>query len=428
MQVMTELLKALLVSASLGALLGLERQWSEERENPAADSMAGARTFALWAGMGTLCAWFSREQHPWFFLAGFAGMVAFLSFFLVRRATRNHDAGLTTGAVGLVTYLLGGLVFYGHGRAAVIIAITTLLLLASKEWLHALSRKFTRTDVRQALQFAAVTGIVLPLVPDQPYGPYGAFNPFLIWSMVVLVSGLGFLGYVAVRVFGEDRGIAFTGILGGLASSTATTLAMSRRSREFPDTGSLCALAVALACTVMLGRIAVLVGAVGVSGPGGLELLRGVGPWLAVLALPGIFFAAKSWHQLSRPHPAGASGQDVRNPLSLRIAVQFAILYALIVLAVRWANDAFGGAGVYWASFFSGLTDIDAIALSVSQLQQSGKIGTAEATRALVVAAGANSLLKAAMAASLGSSTMRKPIALVLGGTVALAALCAWLA
>ncbi len=425
---MPELLEALLVSASLGALLGLERQWSEERGNPATDSMAGARTFALWAGIGTLCAWFAREQHPWFFLAGFAGMIAFLSLFLVRRAGRDRDIGLTTGAVGLVTYLLGGLVFFGQGRAAVIIAVTMLLLLASKDWLHALSRKFTRTDVHQALQFAAVTGIVLPLVPDQPFGPYGAFNPFLIWSMVVLVSGLGFFGYVAVRIFGEDKGILFTGILGGLASSTATTLAMSRRSRAFPDTGRLCALAVSLACTVMLGRVAVMVGAVGISGPTGLELLASVAPWLAVLAVPGIVFAVQSWRHLSGRHPAVASAQEVRNPLSLRIAVQFAILYALIVLLVRWANDVFGGAGVYWASFISGLTDVDAIALSLSQLQESGTIDTGEATRALLVAAGANSLLKAVIAVSLGARTMRLPIALVLGCTVVLAGLCAWLA
>ncbi len=425
---MPELLKALLVSASLGALLGLERQWSEERDHPAADSMAGARTFALWAGIGTLCAWFSREQHPWFFLAGFAGMVAFLSLFLVRRASRDRDIGLTTGAVGLVTYLLGGLVFFGQGRAAVIIAITMLLILASKDWLHTLSRKFTRTDVHQALQFAAVTGIVLPLVPNQPFGPYGAFNPFMIWTMVVLVSGLGFLGYVAVRIFGEDKGIAFTGILGGLASSTATTLAMSRRSRAFPDTGRLCALAVVLACTVMLGRVAVLVGAVGVSGPTGFELLRSVAPWLALVAVPGIVFAVQSYRHLSRRHPVVSAAHEVRNPLSLRIAVQFAILYALIVLLVRWANDVFGGTGVYWASFISGLTDLDAIALSISQLQEAGSVSTGEATRALLVAAGANSLLKAFIAVSLGARTMRMPIALVLGGTIVVAALCAWLA
>lgn len=240
---MPDLLKALLVSALLGALLGLERQWSGQRENPAADTLAGARTFALWAALGTLCAWFAEQHQAGFFLAGFAGMNVFLALFLYRRAAHDRDIGLTTGAVGLATYLLGGLVWHGQSKAAVVVTVTMVVLLASKEWLHGLSRKFSRADVYQALQFAAVTGIVLPLVPDHPYGPYGAFNPFKIWLMVVLVSGLGFAGYVAVRIFGEDRGIAMTGLLGGLASSTATTLAMSRQSRAWPETGRVCALA-----------------------------------------------------------------------------------------------------------------------------------------------------------------------------------------
>lgn len=420
---MPELLKALLVSASLGALLGLERQWSGQRDNPKADTIAGARTFALWGALGTLCAWFTKEHQTGFFLAGFVAMIVLVSLFLYRRARTDRDIGLTTGAVGLATYLLGGLVVYGQVKTAVVVAVSLVVLLASKDWLHRLSRKFSRQDVYQALQFAAVSGIILPLVPDRPYGPYGAFNPFHIWLMVVLVSGLGFAGYVAVRVFGEDRGLAMTGLLGGLASSTATTLAMSRQSRARPQTGRLCALAVVLACTVMLARVAVLVGAV--SPP----LLVQTAPWLALVALPGAVFAAWSWrHFRENPSAGAAPPAEVRNPLSLRVAIQFAILYALIVLLVRWAQSAFGGAGLYTASFFSGLTDLDAISLSLSQLREEGGVATDTAARALLVAAGGNSLLKAGMAALLGSAAMRRPVLLVLGTTVLLAAAAAWLA
>ena len=414
---MPDLLKALLVSASLGALLGLERQWSGERENPTADTLAGARTFAIWAALGTLCAWFGQEHQAGFFLAGFAGMIVFLALFFYRRAAHDRDIGLTTGAVGLATYLLGGLVWHGQSKAAVVITVTMVVLLASKEWVHGLSRKFSRTDVYQALQFAAVTGIVLPLVPDHPYGPYGAFNPFKIWLMVVLVSGLGFAGYVAVRVFGEDRGIAMTGLLGGLASSTATTLAMSRQSRARPETGHVCALAVVLACTVMLGRVAVLVGAVSPS------LLVRAAPGLMLTALPGLLFAAWSWRHFL--HPSGsvpAPPSEVRNPLSLRIAMQFAVLYAFIVLLVQWAQAGFGGAGLYAASFFSGLTDLDAISLSLAQMQQGGSIAAEQAMRALLIAAGANSLLKAVLAVALGGHAMQRPVVLVLGATVICAA------
>lgn len=419
---MPELLKALLVSASLGALLGLERQWSGQREKPRSEALAGARTFAVWAVLGTLCAWFSQNQHPAFFLLGFAGMFALIALNNYRRAAHERDAGLTTGAVGLATYLLGGLVLFGQVKTAVVVAISLVVLLASKERLHALSRKFSRMDVYHALQFAAVTGIILPLVPDKPYGPYGAFNPHTIWLMVVLVSGLGFLGYVAMRVFGEGRGLAMTGLLGGLASSTATTLAMSRQSREAPDTGKVCALAVTLACTVMLARVAVLVGAVS------LPLLVSLAPWLLLMAVPGAAFSVANRRSFLSGDHASAGPSEVRNPLSLRVAIQFALLYALIVLVVRWANATFGGAGVYLASFLSGLTDLDAISLSLSQLAGAGGLDMHNATRALLVAAGANSLLKLGLASTLGGASMRGPVAVVLGATTLLAAAAAWFA
>jgi uncharacterized membrane protein (DUF4010 family) len=419
---MPELLKALLVSASLGALLGLERQWSGERQQPKTEALAGARTFAVWAVLGTLCAWFSQKQHPAFFLLGFAGMFALIALTTYRRAAHEREAGLTTGAVGLATYLLGGLVLFGQVKTAVVVAISLVVLLASKEKLHAWSRNFSRMDVYHALQFAAVTGIILPLVPDQPYGPYGAFNPHTIWLMVVLVSGLGFLGYVAMRAFGEGRGLAVTGLLGGLASSTATTLAMSRQSREAPRTGTICALAIVLACTVMLARVAVLVGAVS------LPLLGSLAPWLLLVAVPGIAFSLAHRTSFLSGHRAPEGTREVRNPLSLRVAIQFALLYALIVLLVRWAQANFGGAGVYLASFLSGLTDLDAISLSLSQLAGSGGIGLQDATRAILVAAGANSLLKLGLASSLGGPALRAPVSIVLGATAALAALAAWFA
>jgi uncharacterized membrane protein (DUF4010 family) len=419
---MPELLKALLVSASLGALLGLERQWSGQRSHPKAETVAGARTFAVWGSLGTLCAWIDRAHQPGIFLAGFVGMILLVALFLYRRVVRDRDIGLTTGGVSLATYLLGGLVAYGEVKTSVVVAVSLVVLLASKDWLHKMSQKFTSTDVYQALQFAAVTGIVLPLVPDHPYGPYGAFNPFNIWLMVVLVSGLGFAGYVAVRIFGENRGLAMTGLLGGLASSTATTLAMSRESRARPGVGNICALAVILACTVMLGRVAILVGAVSPT------LLATAAPWLAFMAVPAIVYAAWSWRHFRGEESAGsARSAEVHNPLNLRVAIQFAILYALIVLLVRWAQDVFGGAGLYVASFLSGLTDLDAISLSLAQLQKAGHLAAGEGVRALLIAAMANALLKAGIAVTLGSSTMRRPVLIVLGATALCAGFAAWL-
>jgi len=197
---------------------------------------------------------------------------------------------------------------------------------------------------------------------------------------------------------------------------------MSRQSRESPETGRVCALAVTLACTVMLARIALLVGAVS------LPLLGTLAPWLLLMAVPGAAFSLANRGSFLTGHLAREEPREVKNPLSLRIAIQFALLYALIVLVVRWAQATYGGAGVYFASFFSGLTDLDAISLSLSQMERGGGIDLANATRALLVAAGANSLLKLGLAATLGGATMRKPVTMVLGATAAIAALAAWLA
>ncbi len=418
----TELLRALLVSCSLGALLGLERQWDRQREDPHGDPLVGVRTFTLWAALGTLCSFFSAAGHPVFFVAGFLALALFLSVFLLGRGGREDGFGFTTATVAMLTYLLGGLVWSGHTRIAVVLAVSMILLLAAKERLHRLSLHFSANDVRLALQFAAVTGVVLPLVPDRALGPYDSLNPFTIWLMVVLVSGLGFLGYVAMRLFGTGSGLALTGLLGGVASSTATTLAMSRQSRAEPATGPACALAVILACTVMLGRLAVLVGALN---PG---LLWRLTPGLLLTAAPGLLASALLLHSLRKSGTAapGAGATTVRNPLSLPVALQFAALYAVIVLAVRWAGDRFGDTGIAWVSFFSGLTDLDAIALSLAQMSSGGSLGEAAAAQAILLAAAANSLLKGGLAAGLGSNELRRPVLLGMGATVAAAGWAAW--
>jgi uncharacterized membrane protein (DUF4010 family) len=181
-------------------------------------------------------------------------------------------------------------------------------------------------------------------------------------------------------------------------------------------------LAVILACTVMLARVAVLVGAVSPT------LLGAATPWLALMAVPAIIFAAWSWRHFRDEETAGtANPAEAHNPLNLRVAIQFAILYALIVLLVKWAQDVFGGAGLYVASFLSGLTDLDAISLSLAQLQKTGHVLANEGARALVIAAMANALLKTGITVTLGSASMRGPVLLVLGATALCAGLAAWL-
>jgi len=418
-----DLFTSLLISACLGALIGLERQWDEQFHNPGERVPAGVRTFTLWALIGTLCAHFSREFHAFVFGAGLLGIILFLSVFLVARAQeREKGTGFTTAAVAVLTYMLGGLVYIKESRTAVIVTIAVVILLAGKPYLHALSQKFTKDDVRMALQFGAVTGIILPLVPNENFGPYGAFNPRSIWLMVVLVSSVGFFGYVAVRIAGPRLGIALTGILGGLASSTATTLAMSRLSKAKSGFCADYALAVIFASTVMLWRILFLVVIFSPALTWKLTL-----PMLA-MSVPGIAYGFFHFATNPSKRVLQSDQEAYRNPLSLKIAIQFAVLYALIVLAVRATGKTFGDAGIYFVSFFSGLTDLDAISLTLSQSVAADKTSLTVAAVGIVIAACANSLLKAGLAAFLGSTALSMRVGGVLGTTILIGALsAAWL-
>jgi uncharacterized membrane protein (DUF4010 family) len=231
--------------------------------------------------------------------------------------------------------------------------------------------------------------------------------------MVVFVSGLGFAGYVAVRWLGTSRGMALTGFAGGLASSTATTLGMSKMSRERPELAEDCTLALVIACTVMLWRVEILVLAISPL------LALAILPDFLLMSLPGVAFSG--WH-LWRGSCNTVTSTEYRNPLSLRIALQFGALYALVVLMVKVAAGWFGGAGLLAVSFLSGLTDLDAIALSLSNLLRDGQVPAVLAMQGIVVGAVANSLLKATLAASLGDRVLRRKTLLVLGTTAAIGA------
>jgi uncharacterized membrane protein (DUF4010 family) len=412
-----ELLKALIVSGSLGALVGLERQWDEQVRHPEARIPAGLRTFTLIALLGTLCAHFSNLLHPAVFAAGLLALAIWMGAYIFSRKDEKPGAGLTTAASAAMVYLIGGMAHSKEWREAVMITVVLLFLLSSKSAIHGISRSFTKEDVRMALQFLAVSGVVLPLVPDRSFGPYEAFNPRSVWLMVVIVSGLGFAGYVAVRSLGQSLGIILTGLAGGLASSTATTLSMSRLSKERPDFSKDCALAIVLACTVMLWRVNALV--LVISPALAIDLLVD----MAAMSLPGVLYAA--W-QLLRPGRAAAGTESYRNPLNMKVALQFAALYAVVVFTVKAANAHFGNAGLLVASFLSGLTDLDAIALSLSNLFAGGSVTVRFAGAGIVIAAVANSLMKLGLAWSLGDKALRKPVALLLGSTILIGtALCA---
>ena len=416
---MSDVLVSIIVSACLGALVGLIRQWSDEASPMGSGDFAGVRTYAFWAMLGCLGAFLSEQAAPALLTAIFL-LVGVQQILAMSKIPARHRPGGTTFASVLLTVLVGALVYLHHRQAAVVIAATTMVLLGLKQPLHAWTKRFTADDISSTLQFVAITGVILPLVPNQNFGPYGAFNLHRTWLLVVLISGLGFLGYIAMRALGARAGLIVTACFGGLASSTATTLAFSRRSKDDPGFSEYYSLAVVIACSVMLARVILEVGVLN------LELAFTLVSPFALMALPSVLYGAWLWFR-RQPGKGIVTAPQISNPLSLKTAIKFALLYALIGFLVKvLTHFDLLHSSLLPLSFFSGLSDMDAISLSVTGNHTSGAVPLSLATRAIILAAVSNSLVKAGIAITLGSPGMRRQVAIVLGLTAAAGAAACW--
>lgn len=409
---------ALLVSGSLAALIGLVRQWSFEREHRGESAKAGLRTFTAWGLLGAAAGLLERAGVAWALAAVLLAFTVVLAMVYIGEG-KHHLLGLTTLSVGLVTFTIGAMVAYEIYVPAVMTSAAVMLILGIKHWSHGWTRRWKEADLRCLLQFVAITGIVLPLAPNEDYGPYGGFNPYKIWLMVVLVASLGFLGYIAIRWLGAQAGIMVTGLAGGLASSTATTLAMSRESRRMPLASGRLALAVVLACTVMLGRLTVMM--VLISPELALATL-----WPFVLmAVPGAAWGLREWRREAPDKKV--STPDLGNPLGLRLALQFGLLYAAVSFLTRWAVAHMPVGWMYGISFVSGLADAAPVTLSSAQAVSGHLLTTAVAARCVLLAALSNTLVKAGLALALGAPAYRRAIAVALGAVFVFGLAGLWL-
>lgn len=414
-------LHTLVVSASFGALIGLIRQWADmhDSDDPY-KSDAGIRTYSLWSLLGFLSAYVHEIHASYFFPVAFGIFGIFvIAAFVSDKGKEHQGLGLTSSASALLTWITGSLIYWQQIQAAFAIAVCIGILIASKPIIHRWTKNLTNEDIISLLQFLAVTGLVLPLVPNKGFGPLEAFNPYNIWLMVVLISGLGFVGYIAVRLLGTSAGITVTGLAGGLASSTATTLALTRNSRDTAEASETLAIGIVIANTVMLGRVTMII--LALNQPLFMHLLVPV----IIMALPTCLYLA--YHFFDERH----KGQQVdlpelSNPLSLKLAIKFALLYGLIVFLIKAVTEFGGGAGFYPIAFLSGLTDMDAIALSLTNENSNANLATNMAATGIIIGAIANSIFKTGLGVFLGDKKLRKPllfgmIPMILAGFGALA-------
>ncbi len=401
-----DLLENLGLALALGLLIGVERGW-HERAGAEGSRIAGIRTFALIGVLGALSALLARE-FGWLLLGlAFLPFAALLIVAHAMTARAYQDYGITTVIAAFITFFLGALAMLGFGTVAAVAAVATTLMLGLKPVLHRFVARLEQRDLYAALKLLVISVVLLPALPDRGFGPGQALNPYVIWWMVVLIAGISFVGYLAIRLAGARRGILLTGLFGGLTSSTAVTLAFARLGRDNRGLQSLLAAGVVVAAIPMFPRLLLVAGIIQ---PALIPpLLLPLGLMAAVNALAAVW--------LWRRHKAGTKPAPVRfaNPLELGTALQFGVFLAFVMLAAHAVQSRLGDAGVYLLAGVSGLGDTDAITLSLARLAQT-TLTLDVAAGAITLAAMVNTAVKGALAAAIGGRAM----ALRVGATFSL--------
>ncbi len=393
------------VALFIGILVGLQREFaSDQVADRAREMFAGVRTFAMMSLAGCTAAFVADLlEEPWAFILLVLPLGALITAAYYITASRG-DVGMTTETAAVVTILAGALCYWDQLALAVAIGVITTALLSFKLELHGFAARLTREDTVATLKFAIITAIILPVLPNESFWPppFDVLNPYKIWLMVVLISGISFLGYVLIKLVGSRQGIGLTGFLGGLVSSTAVTLSFSQRSQTEGRLARPFALAIIIAWTVMFIRVLIEVLVTNV------PLLWVV--WLPITAagLAGLAYGAYLFFGPKSEEDTG--DVSVSNPFELGPAITFGLLYGLILLAARAAQLYFGDTGVYVSSILSGLADVDAITLSMAELSNTGNIELPIASRAIVLAAMSNTLVKGGIVVASGAAALRRAL------------------
>jgi len=394
----------------IGALIGLEREFVQQRSGE--QEFGGIRTFALMALLGAVAAFLTDQYGPLIFVVVYLGLILLLWASLLASSMRGVEEGITTEVTALLVPLFGAMMIWNQPAVAAALGVITALILALKPRLHGAARRMSAEDLRATLEFSIITAVVLPLLPNEGFGPYGVLNPFQIWLLVVFISGIGFLGYVLMKYLGPERGIGITGILGGLVSSTATTLSFAGRSKTNAGLSTVLAQGILLASCVMFPRVLVEVAVVNPA------LVRQVVVPLATMLIAGLIAVYILRRRGRAEEKVDHGGVELSNPLRLKTAITFGLVFAVVLVVVEAANEYFGSAGVYIASILAGITDVDSITLSVSNLSLKGLLDSRVAAIAIILATIMNTIAKAVMAMVLGTPRLRRLVSRAFGFVV----------
>src|SRR3989344_3015634 len=392
------LIRNFLIALALGALIGLEREYATYLKK--SHDFAGIRTFPLITLFGALAAYLGDKFSMWIFVVstGIIGFLILLAYFTLSHEKKDKHFGTTSDVAAFLAFFIGAISYYGEILLAVSLTIAITIILYARSFLHNLAEKITPKEIEDTIKFSIVAFVILPLLPNKEF-VFSLFNPYIIWLMVVLVSAISFVGYILMKWLGE-KGIGIAGILGGLVSSLAVMSNLAERSKMDRKISITLAWAAILASGVMFIRVLIEIFAVNPTLFAHLVIPIGLLATITGLFCAFLFFRTKQQ----------TKGKiELSSPLKLRKAIKFGVFFAAILALIKIANTYFDTEAIYVVSFLSGLVNLDAITLSLSQLANNGLMQET-AKNGIIIAILTNLALKGGIAYYLGSKEFRETI------------------
>jgi uncharacterized membrane protein (DUF4010 family) len=397
------------IAVGLGLLVGMQR---ERVQSP----LAGIRTFALITALGAVSALLGLTFGGWVVAAGAVAVAAMLAVGnLVQPTAKETDPGVTTEIAALLMYGIGAYLVVGHTALGIALGGGVALLLQFKRPMHEFVARIGETDLKAIMQFVLIALVILPVLPDQTFGPYDVLNAHNIWLMVVLIVGISLAGYVAHKVFGQNAGAALAGVLGGLISSTATTVSYARRTRAESGSIGVATVAIVSASAIAFARV---LAEIAVAAP---SVFWNMAPPLGIMFVLSALISFIVYLMVrERSVETVAHG----NPAELKSALFFGAMYGVVLLAVAAAQDQLGATGLYAIAAVSGLHDLDAITLSTTRLVDQHQATPDVGWRLILIASLANYVVKGGIVAVMGNRRLLgwivSPFVLTILGGIAL--------
>ncbi|HIK30060.1 MAG TPA: MgtC/SapB family protein [Oscillatoriales cyanobacterium M59_W2019_021] len=395
----------LAIALALGLIIGLERGW-ESRDSPQGLRVAGVRSFGFAGLLGGVSAVLAGKLGEGVLAVALLslGALAIVSYGLT--AKNSEDFGITTELALLITFILGAMSGSGLEGEAVSVAVVTAALLGFKQELHQYLERLDRRELLATLQLLLIAGVVLPLLPDRDLGPWNALNPKAIGFLVALIAGISYVGYFAMKVLGTRAGLLATAVLGAMVSSTAVTVSFARMARQGEGAIPVLGAGISLAAGTMAIRILILVGVVNPA------LLGALAVPIALLAIVPLVAAGAI--VLRQSSTESAASVELRNPIELGSALLYGVVLSVLFVLIRAVESTdFGREGIYALAAISGITDVDAVSLSLAQATQR-ELPVSVAATGILIAAIVNTLVKAAIATSIGGWRLAKWCATIL--------------